>query len=99
MHKQRTNKTHTCTNNAHTQTKCAHAHINAQTAGILHQPANAPQNPQVLEAQRALQGNINNGLQTTNAVTRDLQSRAALPPLGADSVSHVTPCTDHRTVM
>ena len=55
-------------------------------SGILHQPASHAQNPQVLEAQRALQGNINNGLQTTNAVTRDLQTRAALPPLGTDSV-------------
>ena len=58
------------------------------TAGIRHQPGSQPQNAQVLEAQRALQGNINEGLQTVQNVGQELATRASLPPLGTDSVSN-----------
>ena len=44
----------------------------------------------VLEAQAALQGNIDQGLLATNALAHDLTTAAELPPLGTDSVSHVT---------
>jgi len=43
--------------------------------GIRHQPGSQPQNPQLLEAQRALQGNINEGLQTVQNVNQELTSR------------------------
>ena len=56
-------------------------------AGIKHLPQEQSQNPQLLEAQRALGSNISDGLQRAEAVSADLTTKASIPRLGTDSVS------------
>ena len=56
-------------------------------AGIRHQAPAEGQNPQLLMAQKALKGNIDEGMMVAQATEENLYSAASLPPLGSDSVS------------
>ena len=57
------------------------------TAGVRHQPKEEAQNPQLLMAQHALRGNINEGVAVARETEQNLFAAASLPPLGSDSVS------------
>ena len=45
-------------------------------------------NPQLLMAQSALRGNIDEGMAVAKEAEGNLYSAASLPPLGSDSVSY-----------
>ena len=45
-------------------------------------------NPQLLMAQSALRGNIEEGMAVAQETEGNLHSAASLPPLGSDSVRH-----------
>lgn len=55
--------------------------------GKRHTAPSEPQNPQLLMAQQALRGNIQEGLAVAHETEGNLHSAASLPPLGSDSVS------------
>ena len=57
-------------------------------AGLRHQPPAESQNPQLLMAQQALRGNIQEGMAVAQETEGNLHSAASLPPLGSDSVRH-----------
>ena len=62
--------------------------------GMRHQPLSESVNPQLLMAQDALRGNIQEGLAVATETESNLYSADSLPPLGSDSVSH-TPSHTH----
>ncbi|CAI8034388.1 Talin-1 [Geodia barretti] len=55
--------------------------------GIRHQAPSEAMNPQLLMAQSALRGNIEEGMAVAKETEDNLYSAASLPPLGSDSAS------------
>ena len=67
-----------------------------------HQAPTESVNPQLLMAQQALRGNIQEGVAVAQEMEGNLHSAASLPPLGSDSVSqliHVATATHSAVYM
>ena len=60
--------------------------IGIVAAGMRHQAPSEAMNPQLLMAQSALRGNIEEGMAIAKETEGNLYSAASLPPLGSDSV-------------